>query len=170
MHDLGLAAWFGGSLMGAVGLNGAAAKAKQPQERVRLASIGWARLAPVHLAALGAHAIGGLGRIAANKDRLKFQGEARTNTKAKTVLTLGAAGVTLYSALVGARMAKHADVGAAGTTEPGAGTSDELASAQKQQKALQWALPALTAVLVILAAQQGEQQRPIAGWVDRFRS
>jgi hypothetical protein len=28
---------------------------------------------------------------------------------------------------------------------------------------LQWAIPALTAVLVVLAAQQGEQQRPIAG-------
>jgi len=26
LHDLGLAAWFGGSLMGAVGLNGAAAE------------------------------------------------------------------------------------------------------------------------------------------------
>ena len=30
MHDLGLAAWFGGNLMGAVGLNGGAAKAKDP--------------------------------------------------------------------------------------------------------------------------------------------
>ena len=27
MHDIGLAAWFGGSLMGAVGLNGAAGDA-----------------------------------------------------------------------------------------------------------------------------------------------
>jgi hypothetical protein len=84
------------------------------------------------------------------------------------VLTIVAAGTTLYSALVGTKMAKHADEGAAGTTEPGAGTSDELAKAQKQQKALQWAIPALTAVLVVLAAQQGEQQRPVAGWIDRF--
>jgi hypothetical protein len=28
LHDLGLAAWFGGSLMGAVGLNGAAGAAR----------------------------------------------------------------------------------------------------------------------------------------------
>jgi hypothetical protein len=169
MHDLGLAAWFGGSLMGAVGLNGAAAKAKQPQERLRLSSIGWARWAPVQLAALGAHAVGGLGLIYANKGRLAGQSEARTNTKVKAVLTIAAAGTTLYSALVGSKMAKHADEAPKGTTEPGAGVSDELASAQKQQKALQWSIPALTAVLVVLAAQQGEQQRPVAGWIDRIK-
>ena len=28
LHDVGLAAWFGGSLMGAIGLNGGAAEAK----------------------------------------------------------------------------------------------------------------------------------------------
>ncbi|CAQ01025.1 hypothetical protein ACR8AL_13390 [Clavibacter sepedonicus] len=170
MHDLGLAAWFGGSLMGAVGLNGAAAAAKQPQERLRLSSIGWAKWAPVQLAALGAHAVGGLGLIYANKGRLAAQGEARSNTKVKAVLTIAAAGTTLYSALVGGRMAKHADEAPQGTTEPGAGVSDELASAQKQQKLLQWAIPALTAVLVVLAAQQGEQQRPVAGWIDRFKN
>ncbi len=31
LHDLGLAAWFGGSLMGAVGLNGAAASVEEPR-------------------------------------------------------------------------------------------------------------------------------------------
>ena len=41
MHDLGLAAWFGGNLMGAVGLNKAAAAAKDSAERTRLSSIGW---------------------------------------------------------------------------------------------------------------------------------
>ena len=50
MHDTGLAAWFGGSLMGAVGLNGAAAKAKDPTERLELSSLGWARWAPVSAA------------------------------------------------------------------------------------------------------------------------
>ena len=30
LHDLGLAAWFGGSLMGAVGLNGATAVVTRP--------------------------------------------------------------------------------------------------------------------------------------------
>jgi hypothetical protein len=42
VHDIGLAAWFGGSLMGAAGLNAAAAAAKDTTERSHLASVGWA--------------------------------------------------------------------------------------------------------------------------------
>jgi hypothetical protein len=36
LHDLGLATWFGGSLMGAVGLNGAAADVEEPRQRLRV--------------------------------------------------------------------------------------------------------------------------------------
>ena len=43
LHDVGLAAWFGGSLMGAVGLNGAAAQVQEPKQRLRVASSGWNR-------------------------------------------------------------------------------------------------------------------------------
>jgi hypothetical protein len=167
LHDLGLAAWFGGTLMGAVGLNGATAKAQDPTERLRLSSIGWGRWAPVELAAIATHGIGGIGLILGNKSRLATQGEARSNTLVKLGFTGLAGAATLYSAILGARIAKHADEGARGVTEPGATTSPELASAQRQQKVLQWSLPLLTAVLVVLAAQQGEQQRPVAGFVQR---
>ena len=34
LHDLGLATWFGGSLMGATGLNGAAAAVEEPTQRL----------------------------------------------------------------------------------------------------------------------------------------
>jgi hypothetical protein len=64
-------------------------------------------------------------------------------------------------------MAKHASEGAEGTTEPGAESSKALASAQRQQKVLQWVTPVLTGVLVVLGAQQGEQQRPLAGLLNR---
>jgi hypothetical protein len=167
LHDLGLAAWFGGTLMGAVGLNGATAKAEDPTERLRLSSIGWGRWAPVELAAIVTHGIGGVGLILGNKGRLAVQGEARTNTLVKLGFT-GLAGVaTLYSGILGTRIAKHANEGAEGVTEPGATTSKELAGVQRQQKVLQWSLPLLTGVLVVLAAQQGEQQRPVAGFVRR---
>ena len=52
LHDLGAAAWFGGSLMGAVGLNGAADAVRDPQDRARVASLGWAKWAPVNAAAI----------------------------------------------------------------------------------------------------------------------
>ncbi len=40
MHDVGAAAWFGGSLMGAVGLNGAASDVAHPAERARVSAAG----------------------------------------------------------------------------------------------------------------------------------
>ena len=43
LHDVGLAAWFGGSLMGAAGVNGAAAVVEDPTQRLRVADSGWAR-------------------------------------------------------------------------------------------------------------------------------
>lgn len=160
-HDLGLAAWFGGSLMGAIGLNGAAAAAKDPTERLRLSSLGWARWTPVVIGAIGLHGVGSLGLIAGNKKRLDAQPEARSNTALKTVVTLAAAGVTLYSGIVGKKQSEHTGEGAKGATEAFSGNSSELAAAQKQQAILQWITPALTAVLVALAAQQGEQQREV---------
>lgn len=168
LHDVGLAVWSGGALMGAVGLNGSASTAKDPRERLVLATEGWKRWAPVQVAALIAHGIGGAGLILGNKARLAGQAEGRANTIVKLALTGVAAGTTLYSGILGKKMSQHAGEATEGTTEAGAGTSAELESAQRQQRVLQWVTPALTAALIVLAAQQGEQQRPIAGWMARF--
>lgn len=168
LHDLGLAAWFGGTLMGAVGLNGATAQADDPAERLRLSSLGWAKWAPVQFVAILAHGIGGVGLIRGNKARLAAQPEAQSNTTVKLVLTGVAAAASLYSGILGATIGKHADEGADGVTEPDAKASKKLASAQRKQKVLQWVLPALTGVLVVLAAQQGEQQRPVAGLLHKL--
>ncbi len=159
-HDMGLAAWFGGSLMGAVGLNGATAQAKSSQETLRLSSLGWGRWAPVNTAAIGVHVLGGLGLIAGNRERIEQQDEAQRNTAAKTVLTLTGIGITAYSGMLGKKVYEHQDNPTEGTTEPTSGTDEELASAQRQLKYCQWAIPAVTGVLLILGAQQGEQQRP----------
>jgi len=168
LHDLGAAAWFGGGLMGAVGLNGAAAEARDPQERLRLSSLGWKKWAPVQLGAIVAHGIGGLGLIFANKSRLATQGEGRANTIVKSVLTVAALGTTFYSAVLGRQMDERQHEGAEGTTEPHGGASDELASAQRQQRLFQWLTPAIVLVLIVLGAQQGEQQRPFAGLLSRI--
>jgi hypothetical protein len=74
LHDIGLAAWFGGALMGAIGLNGAANEVKDPTDRITVASAGWARWAPVNAAAIGAHVIGGIGLIVGNRTRLAVHG------------------------------------------------------------------------------------------------
>jgi hypothetical protein len=170
MHDVGLAAWFGGSLMGAIGLNGATSQASNPSERLTLSSKGWGMWAPVNAAAVGAHVIGSVGLIAANQSRLALQPGARTNTMVKAALTVVAAGATAYSGVLGAKVAKQADEGGEGATEPSPTATTPLAAAQKQLKALQWAIPVLTGTLVVLAAQQGEQQRfepPVSRWWSR---
>jgi hypothetical protein len=159
MHDLGLAAWFGGSLFGAIGLNGASAAVKDPVDRVTVANAGWARWAPVNAAAIGVHAIGGIALIVGNKGRVAAQKGTRGNTVVKSVLTLTAMGVTAYSGTQGARLAKDSPTPAASGVDPNSSTSPEAASAQKQLKLLQWSIPVLTGVLLVLGAQQGEQQK-----------
>ncbi|WP_043444473.1 hypothetical protein [Arthrobacter sp. L77] len=159
-HDLGAAAWFGGTLMGAVGLNGATGKAKDPKERTRLSSLGWAKWAPVQTAAFAAHAIGGIGLILGNKGRVAAQDSVGSNTVVKSVVTVIGMALSLYSGILGKKVGELADQGSAGATEPRPGASDELAKAQSQLKITQWLLPVVSAIVVVLGAKQGEMQRP----------
>jgi hypothetical protein len=167
MHDIGAAGWFGGGLMGAIALNGASKDISDPAERARIAASGWARWAPFSAAAIGAHLIGGAGLLLAHRGRVRNQPGVATNTAVKTVLTAVALGTTAYSGLLGAKLAKAARVPAEGGTVPGESTPDDVAATQQQLRVLQWVTPVLTGALVVLGAQQGEQQRPgqqIRGW------
>ncbi len=152
--------------MGAVGLNGATAKAKDPSERARLSSLGWARWAPVQLAAVGVHTVGGAALIVGNRNRVATDSATQINTVVKAAVTVAAMGATGYSGWLGKQVAEQAQEGAHGATEPSDSASKKLASAQKQLQVLQWAIPALTGALVVLGAQQGEQQRGVEGLRD----
>jgi hypothetical protein len=174
LHDLGGAVWLGGSLMGAVGLNGASKDIADSHDRAKVASSGWARWAPVSAAAIGAHLAGGLGLLLANRGRLAGQKGATANTVVKTALTAAAIGTTAYSGVLGARLAKATKAGgvdADGGVIPSEATPTEVAAVQKRLRGLQWVTPALTAGVVALGAQQGEQQRPrqmLAGFGARL--
>ena len=159
MHDVGLAAWFGGTLANAVALNPAAAEAGLSSRTGAVANVGWDRWTPVNAAAIGAHLIGSVGQLGGNSDRIKAQQGVGTMSVAKTVVTAAALGVTAYSRVLGKKVSQRTDVPAASGTEPTASTPDDVASAQKQLKALQWAIPALTGSLVVVSAYAGEQQR-----------
>jgi hypothetical protein len=160
LHDLGAAAWFGGSLMGAVGVNGAAAAVRDSKDRARVAAVGWAKWAPVSAVAIGAHLIGGGAILYANRGRAKNQSGVTANTLTKIVLTGAALGATVYSGILGAKSARGDGHSIEGATQPSSSTPDDVAAAQKQLRYLQWALPVLTGAIVVLGAQQGEQQRP----------
>lgn len=160
MHDMGAAIWLGGSLMGAVGLNGASRDVRDSRDRARVASAGWARWAPISAAAVGAHVVGGLGLLLANRGRVRGQSGVTANTAIKTVLTVVAIGTTVYSGVLGAKVAKAGKVEAEGGAVASPETPDDVAAAQQQLRGLQWATPVLTAAIVALGSQQGEQQRP----------
>jgi hypothetical protein len=160
LHDLGAAAWFGGALMGAVGVNGAAAAVREPRDRARVASVGWAKWSPVNAAAIAAHLVGGGAILFANRHRAKHQSGVTANTVTKIIATGAALGATAYSGALGAKTAQADGSAVEGATEPSSETPSDVASAQRQLRYLQWALPVLTGAVVVLGAQQGEQQRP----------
>jgi hypothetical protein len=161
LHDLGAAAWFGGSLMGAIGLNGASEAVKDPSDRVRAATVGWAKWWPVSAAAVGAHLIGGAALLSVNSPRVGAQKGVGTSTVLKTALTAGAIGATAYNGVLGAKIAQGAkhEESAESAVTPDALTPSDVAAAQKQQRVMQWVTPALVGGVIVLGAQQGEMQR-----------
>lgn len=160
VHDVGLAAWFGGSLMGAVGLNGAAHDVKDATDRRRVASRGWARWAPVNAVAIGAHLLAGTQLVRGNRGRLVGQRGVGAASAVKTALTGVGLAMTAYSGYLGKRVSEAGDVPAEGGTRPSAATPDSTARDMQLLRGLQWAIPAVTGGILLVNALMGEQQRP----------
>jgi hypothetical protein len=158
MHDVGLAAWFGGSLMGVVGLNSAAAAARDPRERLRISSIGWDRWTPINAAAIGAHLIGGAG--IQMSERRPEGGEGPPMKNLKNCLALAALAATAYSRWLGMRMERAREAPVAGVTEPSGEVPEDVRDAQRKQRIAQWAVPILTGALVVVSAIAFELEKP----------
>jgi hypothetical protein len=169
-HDLGLAAWFGGSLMGAVGLNRAAVpEADISTERV--AARGWARWTPVNAAAIAMHLAGGAALLASNASRVVGQKGVAASTIAKTVVTAGALAATGYSRVLGKKV-ELATSDSPDDREKAEKHPVDLDSARRHLRLAQWAVPGLTGLLVALNALHGEQQRAAqqaTGFAERAR-
>ncbi len=159
LHDLGLAAWFGGTLANAVALNPAVSEAHDANDRGTVVNDGWNRWTPVNAAAIGAHLVGSVGQIRGNSGRIGAQKGVPTMVVGKTLLTAAALGVTAYSRALGKVVDAHGNVPVASGTDAVASTPSDVASAQKKLAALQWLVPALTGGLVVISAFAGEQQR-----------
>src|SRR5215204_3574145 len=132
LHDVGLAAWFGGTLANAVALNPAAAQADHSRSTGAVANVGWDRWTPVNAAAIGAHLAGSVGQLAGNAGRISAQRGVGRMALLKTGLTVAALGVTAYSRVLGRRVSEQTDVPAESGTEPAAATPDHVAQAQRQ--------------------------------------
>jgi hypothetical protein len=160
LHDLGGAAWFGGTLANAVSLNRAASRATRSTDVGAVANAGWDAWTPVNAAAIGAHLIGSVGLLVHDMGRMKAQQGVASMALAKTGLTIAALGVTAYSRALGKRVSQQTEVPASSGTEPAAATPPDVAAAQRQLQMLQWVIPALTGGIVAIAAYADEQYRP----------
>ena len=171
LHDVGLAAWFGGTLANAVSLNRAAGQTHRYSEAGRVANTGWNLWTPVNAAAIGAHLVGSVGQLMGNKGRVAGQKGVAGMSVLKLVLTGAALGATGYSRLLGRKVSRQLDVPVASGTEPTETTPPDVAKALQQQKLFQWVVPAITGALVVVTAYAGEQQRPtsvMAGILQRL--
>ena len=159
LHDVGAAAWFGGSLMGATGLNGAAAQLDDPRERARASTAGWSRWAPVNGAAVIAHTVGAAGLLRTELPRVKTQAGVGRSSAVKTAVTAAGLGVSAWSAVLNRKMAAAGPVPVQGATEASAATPPDVAKTLQQLKLVQWLNPLLAGAIVGVTAWQEEQMR-----------
>lgn len=160
MHDLGLAAWFGGTLANAVTLNKASSSAGDAASVGAVVNEGWDRWTPVNAGAIGLHLVGAVGLLRHDLGRMQVQKGVPAMAAAKTGLTVAALGVTAYSRVLGQKVSQHHAVPAADGTTPTTATPPDVASAQKQLNQLQWVVPAITGAIVAISSYASEQTRP----------
>ncbi|WP_155072852.1 hypothetical protein [Streptomyces taklimakanensis] len=154
-----MGAWFGGSLMGAVGLNGVAREWEDSKTGDRIASIGWAKWTPVNGVAIAAHLAGAVAMLASNFHRVEHQRGVGATSAVKTLLTGAALAATAYGRVLGKKLEM------ATSTEPGTDTAAEhhpvsVEDAERQLRWTQWSIPVLTGALTVVSALAGEQQKP----------
>jgi hypothetical protein len=160
-HLVTNAAWFGGSLFGAVGLNPASREPDTERERVEVSGTGWERWGPVQGGAIALHLLTGLAIVADNRNRVAGHAPTTVTTVAKTLLTGAAVASSAAPNVYGKRLGDASG-------EDGHPRDPEVADDARGKLAwLQWTTPALTGAILVLDAQLGEQQRGVAGLLDR---
>jgi hypothetical protein len=172
LNTVGLAAWFGGSLMGAVALRGAGASEGRSPDALEVENDAWRAWSPVQTVAIGAHLLGSAKLATTNKGRVFGQQGVASVSIVKTACTLGAVGATWYASRLGRQVHERAAAAAARDREdhgPGAvrsGTADRTAEEAlradlQRLRLVQMAVPALTGAMLVADARLGEQQRPM---------
>jgi hypothetical protein len=172
-HDVGLAAWFGGTLMGATALNQAVTQSSPDdhKEAGAATNAAWAKWTPVNAAAIALHLLGGAGLMTANKGRTMTQRGVAGMSTYKLGLTAAALGASLYSRSLGQKLIDTGTAVEGDTQSVGHQESSSVQTAKERLHLLQWVVPATTGCIVALSAYMGEQQRPLAiakGMLERI--
>lgn len=160
VHDVTLAAWFGGSLMGSLGVNESASRVGEPADRLGVANAGWRGWQPVQAIAIPLHLLSALQLTRANRGRVAAQRGVGRAAGIKALLTGLALLATIAAAVLGRRVGEHAGEPVASGVEPTERTPGATARLQRSLRLVQWAVPATTGAMLGVNALLGEQQRP----------
>lgn len=158
LNTVGLAAWFGGSLMGAAALRGTDRQALEAEHDA------WKRWSPVQTAAIAAHLVGSTKLATTNKGRLLAQRGVGKVSVVKTACTAGALAATFYASRLGREVHHDLDEAPAGDGAGGpqdGGLPAEVQDKLRRLRLVQLAVPALTGAMLVADSRLGEQQRPM---------
>ena len=168
VHDLGAALWFGGSVMGAAGVNKAGNDLRDEMDKIRVAGSAWQRFAPAQWAGIAAVLLAGARLTQESSSRLATQhGWARAGGTKAAVAVAGAA-ATAYAAYSGQKVGQLAEqaqqsgqpLGVQDANTPAAQTPPELAMWQQRNRMAQYAVPLLSGANIVLNAYLVQTYRP----------
>ncbi len=111
-HDIGLAAWLGGSMFGKFALNPSVVAISSRAERGQVVNAAWGGYNVINTASLAAVTVGWLGARATEAGPWRQTEEERQLSKIKDGLVAGAALTGALNGIQGARLAKSAPEGA----------------------------------------------------------
>lgn len=133
-HDVGLAAWLGGSMFAKFAMNPSLSRISDPAERGSVANAAWNGYNVVNAAGLGAAALGWTAARLTETEDAELTGAEKSLSLAKDGLMAVAVVTGVANGIQGARLVKQAPGGAVpiedGTT-PGPETPPEAARIQR---------------------------------------
>jgi hypothetical protein len=157
VHDLGSALWFGGSVMGAAGVNKSGQQLTQGIDRIRVASSAWGRFAPAQWAGIGATLLAGLRLTQVGGRRLALQEGFGTVGGLKAGFAVAGAAATGFAAYSGSRIGALAEeaekqgtpVQVKDATLPTDLTPPDIARWQRRQRVAQSLVPLLAGANIV---------------------
>jgi hypothetical protein len=133
-HDVGLAAWLGGTMFGKFAHNPSLEKISSHAERGSVSNAAWNGYNPINAAGLGAAALGwGAARLT-EANPVRLSGPEKALSRAKDGLMAAAVVTGIANGVQGARLARQAPDGAVPVqtgTKPAADTPPEAARIQR---------------------------------------
>ena len=160
LHDIGSALWFGGSVMGVAGVNKSGSDLAQGIDRIRVARSAWSRFSSAQWLGIGATMLAGWQLTRSSRGRLALQKGYGSAGAAKAATAVLGAAATAYAAYCGTRISQAAEeaqwrgesVEVKDATIATPHTPPEIATWQRRQRLVQYAVPALAGANIVLGS------------------